>query len=216
MEHENDKERADVPYDMPASERLLAARQLRRQLCEKLGGFDTVSRFIPRGGRVKMQLPFGEDLLRHADFSVVGVFGGVTIVRATVDIPFESEPNAPYFNDPYRETVELCIGGTADADAPAGVRPLNEAETAQANALQAQADAEARILRRRAKIYLAIALAAGLVSSETLFGALSWTKKKLGEWHERVTTPALPEQASPANPYPQPYVPPSNPFNGLR
>jgi hypothetical protein len=102
MEKDAGKERGWEPYEPLGPDRPRLAVALRGNIMtSRLDGSEHIARFM-RGGRFKVTLPVGENLLKYATFDSLGTHEGKTRIRAFVSIPCPPDR-------PYRDVVEFTF-----------------------------------------------------------------------------------------------------------
>jgi|GEM_PF-4094612 len=104
-EHGDVREFGDIPYEPLGADRPRMAMALRANIVtHRLDGSEYIARF-GRGGRFKVPLPQGEELLEKATFDECGKFWNGLIIRARVSIPCPPD-------EPYRDTVDFVFVST--------------------------------------------------------------------------------------------------------
>lgn len=136
MGNEHGKEhRSGMTYRPEGAEASACALELRSELKKRLGGRDYVNRYCVGGGRARITLPYGEELLRRTQLELLGLFRGMHHVRAWVDIPC-SPPEGTLFvsNDPFRDMVEFYVPEHANSEKiPDRPLPIDQRRSAISN-----------------------------------------------------------------------------------
>jgi hypothetical protein len=207
-----------LPYQPAEDMREPLAAAVREHLVtNKLGGMQSIIRF-KNAHRYKIEVPRGEDLLRHVTFECRGEEHGFHLLTAFVEMPCRDPDGGLFDVDPYSEIVDLRFKAAewkppAPTDKPVGHhRYATEAETSRQP--EHAADASGRVakignrVRNQALVILAIGTA--LLVGETTSGVVSSTWKKAQSVMDRIEgvdektrrdPPTRPPLSIPADPW---------------